>query len=288
MAKRALITGANTGLGKAIAVALAERGMEVVMACRSRDRGESAREEIVRQTGNRSVDLLILDLASLDSIRQFVVEFCARYDRLDLLVNNAGISLTSRRTSADGYEMVFAVNHLGPFLLTNLLLELLKRSAPARIVNVSSSVHKNAKFDPEDLQKEHNWEGRDAYACSKYLNVLFTYELSRRLGNAGVTANCFNPGLVRTEFFRDYHPVPFMLRLVLRLIGRTPEEGARTAVYLATDSRFDQTSGRYYQNKKEIESAPGTYDPDLAARIWDYSSSLVADSDDNRAERANG
>ncbi len=288
MAKRVLITGANTGIGKATAVALAERGMEVVMACRNRDRGESARKEIVRDTGNSRVDLLIVDLASLDSIRQFATEFRARYDRLDLLVNNAGISLTSRRTSADGYEMVFAVNHLGPFLLTNLLLELLKRSAPSRIVNVASSVHKNARFDPEDLQKEHNWEGRDAYACSKYLNVLFTYELSRRLGNDGVTANCFNPGLVRSEFFRDYSPVPFMLRVVLKLIGRTPEEGARTAVYLATDPRFDSTSGRYFQNDKEIESAPGTYDPDLAAKIWDYSSTLVADSDDSRAEPAQG
>jgi len=277
MARRAIVTGANTGIGKAAAVALAREGIEVIMACRNRERGESARAEIVEATGNSTVQLMTVDLASLESIADFAGEFTRRFDRLDILFNNAGITLTSRQTSVDGNEMVFAVNHLGPFLLTNLLLETLKSTPAARIVNVASSVHKNARLNSDDLQMEEGWDGRNAYACSKYLNILFTYELSRRNHRSGITANCFNPGLVRSQFFRDYHPVPFMLRVVLKLIGRSPERGAQTGVCLATSPELEGKSGKYYEDGKEIESAPGTYDPDLAAKIWAYSESLVAE-----------
>lgn len=277
MARRAIVTGANTGIGKAVTLALARKGIEVVMACRSRERGEAARREIVEATGNSSVQVMTIDLASLDSVAGFATEFAQRFSDLDILFNNAGITLTSRQTSVDGNEMVLAVNHLGPFLLTNLLLETLKQSAPARIVNVASSVHKNARLNTDDLQMETGWDGRNAYACSKYLNILFTYELSRRYHQTGITANCFNPGLVRSDFFRDYHPVPFMLRVVLRLMGRSPERGAQTGIYLATSPGLEGISGKYFQNGSEIESAPGTYDPDLAAKVWAYSESLVSD-----------
>jgi len=275
MSKRVLITGANTGIGKATATALAHQGMQIILACKNPERAQAARDEIVRETGNRAVDIAIVDLSSLQSVRTFAEDIHSRYDHLDVLINNAGISLIDRTLSVDGNEMIFAVNHLGPFLLTNLLLDLLLAAEAARIVNVASSVHKNARFDITDLQHERTWSGRNAYGCSKFMNVLFTYELARKLKDSKVTANCLCPGLVRSDFFRAYKKLPFMLKVVMKFVGRTPEEGARTSIYLASSDEVEGVSGRYFQNGKPVESSAGTYDPDLSANLWEQSARLV-------------
>lgn len=275
MSKTAIVTGANTGIGKEIARGIAEQGLRVVLACRNADRAEAARHELVEETGNHDLKSMILDLGSLDSIRKFSDNVHGRFDRVDVLVNNAGVSHEVCTTTADGFEATFGVNFLGPFLLTNLLMDLLLNAAPARIVNVASSVHYNGHIDRNDPEMNTRWENRKAYANSKLADVLFTLELSRRWGGTGVTANCFNPGLVRSEFFRNYHPVPFMLRIVLKLMGKTPKEGADTGVYLATAPEVAAMTAGYYEQRKPKEPSAEARDEELARWLWDYASQKV-------------
>lgn len=275
MGKIAVVTGANTGIGKEIARGLAAQGMSVVLACRNAERAEAARREIAEQTGNNDLETMILDLGKLASIREFSDGLHGRHDRVDVLVNNAGVSHQVRATTSDGFESTFGINFLGPFLLTNLLRDLLERSAPSRIVNVASSVHYNGHIDREDPEMNGRWENRKAYANSKLADVLFTLELSRRLEGTGVTANCFNPGLVRSEFFRNYHPVPFMLRIVLKLMGKTPEQGADTGVYLATAYEVAAMTAGYYEQRALKEPSEEARDSELARWLWDYASKRV-------------
>jgi NAD(P)-dependent dehydrogenase (short-subunit alcohol dehydrogenase family) len=273
--KVCLVTGANSGIGKATALALARKGATVVMVCRSRDRGEAARADITTRSGNESVDLLIADLSSQQATRQVAEEFCRRYERLDALVNNAGAILGTRRVTEDGLEATFALNHLSYFLLTNLLIEVLKASAPSRIVNVGSAAHERATIDFDDLQSERRYDCRRVYAVSKQANVLFTYELARRLEGTGVTANCVHPGTVATNFNKE---AVLWLRLawtLLRPLLLSPDQGAETVIYLASSPELEGMTGKYFIKKTPVPSSAESYSLDAARRLWEVSADLT-------------
>ena len=271
----AVVTGANTGIGREIARGLARQGTRVILACRDDAKGEAARAFITADIGKTPVELVHLDLASLDSVRQCAAEIKKRVDRLDVLVNNAGVSVGSRRRTPDGIEWDLGVNHVGPFLFTNLLLDLLKRSAPSRIVTVASAMHRRAKLDFDDFQAARGWTMVRAYSVSKLHNVLFTYELARKLAGTGVTVNCMNPGLVRSELYRSFTNQPLIFRMLLKLIGRTPEKGAETAVFLALEPSLVEITGAYYDNLKPVRSSKITYDDSVARKSWEVTERLA-------------
>jgi NAD(P)-dependent dehydrogenase (short-subunit alcohol dehydrogenase family) len=273
--KTAVVTGANTGIGKEIARGLARKGMRVIMACRDADKAEAARAEIAHDTGNTALEVVRLELSSLEEVRRSVVEISRRADKLDVLVNNAGVSIGDRRLTPDGIEWDLGVNHVGPFLLTSLLLDLMKRSSPSRIVIVASSVHRRARLDFDDPQTEKGWTRFGAYATSKLHNVLFSYELARRLAGTGVTVTCMNPGLVRSELYRSFTTQPLVFRLLLKLIGKSPEKGAQTAVLLAADASVEGVTGVYYDNLKPVRSSPVTYEEAAARRSWEMTERLA-------------
>jgi NAD(P)-dependent dehydrogenase (short-subunit alcohol dehydrogenase family) len=273
--KICLVTGANSGIGKVTAKVLAAGGATVIMVCRNRDKGEAARGEIIRETRNENVDLMIADFSELDQIRRLAAEVKAKYPRLNTLVNNAGAYNGKRALTPDGYETTFAVNHLGYFLLTVELLELLKSSAPARIVNVASEAHRNSHINFDDLNLENGYSGWKSYAQSKLANVLFTYELARRLAGTGVTANCMHPGFVGTNIFNNVRGVGGM---IVRLIGpfmRTPEKGADTIIWLASSPEVEGITRRYFIDRKDRPSNPESYDAAIAARLWEVSERMV-------------
>src|SRR5436309_6361806 len=239
--KICMVTGANSGIGKATALELAQMGATVVMVCRDRARGEEARSEITTKSRNNAVDLLQADLSSQQSIRQLVEHFKQRYTHLHVLINNAGAAFTGRRETVDGLEMTFAVNYLAPFLLTNLLLDVLKASAPARIVNVSSASHKSGYIQMDDLQGEKHNRSMRAYPQSKLAIVLFTYELARRLQGTGVTANCLDPGFVATNIGQNgVGSVGRSSRkLIFSMLGISPEEGPQTSIHLPSSTDIE-------------------------------------------------
>ncbi len=243
----------------------------MVIVARDSERGEAARAEIVRETGNPSVSLLLADLASQAQIRGLAEEFRQRFDRLHVLINNAASFSWRRKVTEDGIELQFAVNHLAPFLLTHLLLDLLRVSAPARIINVSSGAHHHALLDWDDLQGERGYFGWRAYSNSKLGNILFTRELARRLAGSGVTANAMHPGRVGTNIvFANCPP----LRL-LKPSFLTPEQGARTIVYLACSPEVEGVSGKYFVREQEVEPAAAALDEEAARRLWEVSARLV-------------
>src|SRR5213078_2712656 len=275
--KICMVTGANSGIGKATALELAQMGATVVMVCRDGARGEQARSEITTTSGNNAVDLLQADLSSQQSIRQLVEDFQHHYTHLHVLINNAGAAFPGRRReTVDGVEMTFAVNYLAPFLLTNLLLDVLKASAPARIVNVSSNSHKAGYIQMDDLQEEKRYRSMQVYGQSKLAVVLFTYELARRLQGTGVTANCLHPGFVATHFGqRDVGPA---FRLLVKLIGRfgtSPQKGAKTSLYLASSPKVEGVTGNYFVKSIPKRSASISYDESLQRQLWEQSAKLV-------------
>jgi NAD(P)-dependent dehydrogenase (short-subunit alcohol dehydrogenase family) len=273
--KICLITGATSGIGKATAMGLANMGASVVMVGRDRGRGEAAMAEIKDKSANASVDLMLADLSSQEQIRRLADEFKEAYPRLDVLINNAGVIRSKRITTADGMETTFAVNHLAYFLLTNLLLDVLKAGAPSRIVNVSSGDHSNGTIDFDDLQGEKGYKGAKAYSQSKLANVLFTYELARRLEGTGVTANCLHPGVVGTNLGSGVSGVfGFMVRAFTPLM-KSPEKGAETSIYLATSQEVEGLSGRYFVKKDEASSSDASHDERLARRLWEVSAELT-------------
>jgi NAD(P)-dependent dehydrogenase (short-subunit alcohol dehydrogenase family) len=274
MNKTIIVTGANTGIGRATALGLAGEGCHVVMACRNREKSEKTRQEIIGQSGNREIDLLIVDLASQKSIRAFAGEVKLKYKKIDVLINNAGVSLQEYTETEDGIEWNFAVNHLGPFLLTNLLLDLLKKSGPARIVAVSSGIHPQAKLDLADMNLKSKWNPYRSYANSKLCNIYFTYEIAGRLNKSGVTANCFAPGFVKSDFFRYYKKMPLGFNLIINLIGRTPEKAAETSLYLALSPEVEGVSGKYFYDCKPRSSSKISYNKEIAKRLWDISAKL--------------
>lgn len=273
--KICLITGANSGIGKVTALELAKLGAKVVMFCRDPKKGKDALAEIKEKSRNDTVDLMIADLASLNSVRQFVKDFKIKYKNLHILINNAGVHLPTRELSVDGYEMMFAVNHLGHFLLTNLLLDIIKASAPARIINVSSEAHIFGNIDFEDLNLDKKFEEFRAYGRSKFANILFTYELSRRLEETGITVNCLHPGMVRTNLSRHSKMVQNAIKKAPPGLVISAEEGARTTIYLATSSEVENVTGKYFDNLKIKKSTRRSYDLNLQRKLWEVSEKLT-------------
>jgi NAD(P)-dependent dehydrogenase (short-subunit alcohol dehydrogenase family) len=271
-----MITGANAGIGKITALELAKQGAQVVMVARSQARGAEAQADVIAASGNRDVHLLQADLSSKAEIRKLAAQFKRDFTRLDVLVNNAGAFFNRRQLSVDGFEMTFALNHLGYFLLTHLLLDALQASAPARIVNVSSDAHRGAKIDFDDLQAERGYAGFRVYGISKLANVLFTYELARRLAGTGVTANALHPGFVATNFGRNNgFVVDKLFGLLGRFFAKSPQEGAETSIYLAASPEVAGVTGQYFVDKKAVKSSPASYDADAARRLWEISEELV-------------
>lgn len=274
--KICLVTGANSGIGKFTAKALAASGATVIMVCRNRDKGEAARDEIVRETRNENVDLMIADFSDLRQIRRLAADVRAKYPRLHALVNNAGAYNGKRKLTADGYETTFAVNHLGYFLLTVDLLDLLKSSAPARIVNVSSDAHRSAHIDFSDLNLEKGYSGWKAYGQSKLANALFTYELARRLVAAGVTANCMHPGVVGTDFFNKIGGLAGKVLNLFAPFMRTTEKGTDTVIWLALSPEVEGITGKYFVDRKAQATNPESYDTTIAARLWEVSERMCS------------
>ncbi|MFL5591350.1 MAG: SDR family oxidoreductase [Ktedonobacteraceae bacterium] len=268
--KVTMVTGANAGMGKEIARALAKMGATVVMVSRDLGRGEAARAEVQAQSGNDAVELLLADLSSQQSIRHLVQEFTARHIQLHVLVNNVGVTLPRRSVTVDGLETVFATNHLAPFLLTNLLLPVLKASAPARVVTVSSAAHSMGKINFEDLQSEQRYREIRVYNQSKLASMLFSYELARRLAGTGVTANVLEPGFVKTNMAV---PFPFSLFSAMRV---SAEQGAQPAIYLASSPDVEGVSAKYFSHKGvATNSSKVSYDESIARRLWQISAELT-------------
>ena len=277
-----LVTGANSGLGKATALGLAKLKTTVVMVCRDQARGEAAQSEIKAVSGNPNVQLMLADLSLKADVRRLAESFKARYARLHALVNNAGVALRKRTMTADGIETVFAVNYLAPFLLTNLLLDIIKGSAPGRVVNVAGDFHRKATIRFDDLMFEKGYSGIRANNQAKLALILFSYELARRLEGTGVTVNCLHPGAVSTDGpLKDPDLSPFsrLLYRMVRFFFLSPEKGAQTAIYLASSPGVEGITGQYFIKKKPVKSSPDSYDADIARRLWDVSANLTGFKD---------
>ena len=279
--KSVVITGGNSGIGQSTAVALAGAGARVIITARDRGRADAAVEEIARRAGSGAVERVLFDLSSLASVRAGAAELLERCDRIDVLVNNAGVVLTDRRLTVDGLETTFAVNHLGHFLLTDLLLDRIKASAPSRIVNVASTAHRGARrgLDFDDLQSEHGYRGMQVYSASKLANIYFTTELARRLAGTGVTVNCLHPGTVATGYGRDGDATGFLsfgLKVIKPFI-LTPDRGARTSVYLASSPEVADVTGEYFARSRPARTTRVAKDQEAAVRLWEASEKLVAE-----------
>jgi NAD(P)-dependent dehydrogenase (short-subunit alcohol dehydrogenase family) len=277
--KVVLVTGGNTGIGKETAAALASLGATVAFTSRDPARGQAAAADLRQRTGVE-VACLPLDLASFASIRAFASDFLARYDRLDVLVNNAGLINGRRTETQEGFETTFGVNHLGHFLLTKLLLDRIKASAPARIVNVSSDAHRSVRqgLDFDDLQSAHGYSFIQVYGRSKLANIYFTRELARRLDGTGVTANAVHPGGVATGFGQD-GDLPGLLGFgygLIRPFLRTPARGAETSVYLASAPELANVTAKYFADCRESQPTSVALDDEAARRLWDVSEELIA------------
>ncbi|MCI0397594.1 MAG: SDR family oxidoreductase [Chloroflexi bacterium] len=273
--KVCLVTGATSGIGQVTVGVLAALGATVVVAGRSREKCAATVEEIRRRTASTAVEYLVADLSSQEEVGRLAGEFRQRHRRLDVLVNNAGAYFLRRMESVDGLEMTLAVNHLAPFLLTNLLLDVLKAGAPARVVNVASDAHAGGRIDFDDLQGRRGYSGRRAYAQSKLANVLFTYELARRLAGSGVTANALHPGFVASNFATNNGRLVRLFWSLARLVALSPKEGAQTVIYLAASPEVEGVTGQYFVRQKAVPSAPASYDAAVAGRLWEVSAELV-------------
>jgi retinol dehydrogenase 14 len=270
-----LVTGGTGGIGRATAVGLARLGAHVAVTGRDRSRGDDAAREI-RGAGGGQVDVFIADLSSQAQVRRLAEQVLRALGRIDVLVNNVGGYWNTRHVTEDGLEHTFAVNHLAPFLLTNLLLDRLAEGAPSRVVTVASNAHSLGRIDFEDLQGERAYSGARAYNQSKLANVLFTYELARRLPPLSVTANAVHPGMVSTDFgAEDPAGVQRLLVPFLRPFMRSPARGAATSIHVASAPDVEQVSGQYFANSKPKRSSEGSYDAFAAARLWNASVGLV-------------
>jgi NAD(P)-dependent dehydrogenase (short-subunit alcohol dehydrogenase family) len=274
--KVCMVTGANSGLGLVTVHELARRGAEVVLVCRDAAKGQRAIDEVRAAVPGSSLDLLLADFASLDDVRRLARDYDASGRRLDVLVNNAGLMLTERRTTRDGFEYTFAVNHLAPFLLTNLLLDSLRRSGSSRIVNVASRAHTRASLDFDDLNSERRFDGWTVYCRSKLCNVLFNRELARRIAGSGVTANALHPGVIATGFGREATGLWKWALALARSFMATPEKGADTQVYLACAPEVAGVNGAYFVNRRQVATSAAGADEAAARRLWETSARMVA------------
>ncbi len=273
--KVCLITGSTSGIGQETALGLARMGATVVMVGRDPARGAAARAAVVAGSGNENVTLLVANLASQQSVRDLAAEFQSRFDRLDVLVNNAGQMRAHRETTVDGLEYTFALNHLAPFLLTNLLRDRLTQSAPARVVTVSSMAHGSGKIHWDDLQFARRFSMMGSYAQSKLANVMFTYELDRRLAGTGVTANCLHPGVVASRFGQtDGGFIAFGMRVISPVLISSAK-GARTSIYLASSPEVAGVTGQYFVKCKPVRSTKESYDIAACQRLWEISERLT-------------
>ena len=270
-----LITGATSGIGRATATALAGMGASLVLVARDRARGEETAAQIAQQTGNRAVTLLFGDLSSQAAVRRVAAEFLASEQPLHVLINNAGVVNLQRSVTVDGIETTFAVNHLAYFLLTNLLLDRLIGSAPARIVNVSSDAHKFGPLDFDDLENTRRYRAMRVYGQSKLANILFTGELARRLAGSGVTANSLHPGAVGTGLGKNNAAWARVVIAMLRPFFLTPADGAATSIYLASSPAVDGVTGKYFAKQREHRSSAAARDADAARRLWDISARMT-------------
>ncbi|HIF92739.1 MAG TPA: SDR family oxidoreductase [Myxococcales bacterium] len=267
--KTVVLTGANTGIGKQTTLELAKRGARVVMACRDAARGEAAREEILAETDGRGeLDVREVDLSSLASVRAFAEKTNAELPRIDVLINNAGIFPQKGWKTVDGFEAQFGVNYLGPFLLTNLLLDKLRASAPSRIVHLTSMLHTKGTLDFESFRGEKPYKATAAYNQSKLANLVFSNELSRRLEGTGVTSNAVHPGTISTDITRE---MPWVVRKLVGFMFKDVAVGAKGPVLVATDPALADASGRYWKETTETEPSAEARDPAVASRLWEQS-----------------
>jgi len=273
--KVCLVTGGNSGIGKSVALGLAKMGTTVVVVSRNKEKGETAVTDTVEKSGNKNVELIQADMSSQNSIHQLVNEFRARHEKLHLLINNAGVYLTKRSETEDGLESTFAVNHLGPFLLTSLLVDILKASAPSRIVNVTSDAHKGARVNFDDLQGERKFSGWQAYGQSKLAMILYTRGLAKKLEGTGVTVNSAHPGVVRTNFAKNNGGLVMLGFRFLGMFFISPESAAKRILYVATSPDLEGVTGKYFTKMREVKSSQESYDDDSARRLWQISEQLT-------------
>lgn len=274
--KICLVTGATAGIGKVTAQTLAEQGAKVILVSRSKEKCIATVSEIKAQIPNSEIEFIASDLSSQKEIYKLAEEFKKKYSQLDILVNNAGAVFTSREVSPDGFEMTLALNHLNYFLLTNLLIDPLKNSPAARVVNVSSMAHESGQINFDDLQSERSYWGWGAYCQSKLANVLFTYELARRLANTKITTNALHPGVVGTNFGSNNKGLMAMfVRFYLKFFSISDKEGAQTSIYLATSKEVENVTGKYFVKKKARNSALISHDRNVALRLWQISMELT-------------
>lgn len=271
-----VITGATRGIGRSTATGLAELGATLVLVCRRREDGEHVARALAAtsRTPPATVVVVTADLSSQRSIRDAAGVIRERFSRLHTLINNAGVIPTTRETTVDGLEMQFAVNHLAYFLLTNLLLDNLAAGAPSRVVSVSSGAHQGGTIDFADLQSERRYDPVRVYGRTKLANVLFTYELARRVRGAGITANCLHPGVIATGLLADYMNVP-VSGAIANTFGGSPDEGSETSVYLAASPEVEGVTGRYFVGRRATRSSPASYDEGLQHRLWEESVRLT-------------
>jgi retinol dehydrogenase-14 len=263
-----VVTGATRGIGRATAEELGRAGATLVLVCRRQADGEKVASGIARTNAGPPPVVVEADLSAQKAVRAAADRIRSRFERLHVLINNAGLIPPRREVTVDGLEMQLAVNHLAPFLLTNLLLEPLRRGAPSRVITVSSTTHQGAQIDFDDLQSERTYEADEVYAATKLMNLLFTYELARRLAGTGVTANALHPGAVATRLLADYMQTT-------RVYGASPEQGADTVIYLAAAPEVEGRTAKYFTNRRETRSSPASYDEGLARRFWDVSARLT-------------
>ncbi|RMF92335.1 MAG: SDR family oxidoreductase, partial [Candidatus Schekmanbacteria bacterium] len=245
--KIVLITGADGGIGRETTKGIARKGARIIMACINKEEALPVCEEIKRDTGNNDIEIMEIDLSRLDSVRHFADDFSKKFDHLDVLINNAGIFTMERKETADGFELTMGINYFGPFLLTNLLLPLLKKSHSARIVNVSSNAFMQGKINIDDINMKKGFQGFKAYSASKYAVVLFTRELAERLKGSNVTVNAVHPGHVATNIWTFEKGYMAYVSKILKRFMATPEEGAKTSIYVATSEEVEGISGEYFE-----------------------------------------
>jgi len=272
-----LVTGATSGIGQVTAQELARLGARVIIVGRSPERCAQTVDQIRSATGATSIESLVADLSSLAELRRLAGQVRERAPRLDVLVNNAGAMFWKRAESVDGIEMTLALDHFSYFVLTSLLLPLLKQSAPARIVNVASDAHKGGSINFDDIEAKQRYSGWKAYQQSKLANILFTYELARRIAGTGVTANALHPGFVRTRFLKVFDEAwaGWLIRRAADLVAISPEQGARTSIYLASSPEVEGMSGRYFVREKPAESSAQSRDQAAAQRLWKLSEEMT-------------
>lgn len=282
--KHCVVTGASSGIGKEIALGLAQRGASVIMVCRDADRGHEALEEIRQKSGSKSLELFLADLSSQHQIRRVAAAVKLKYEELHVLVNNAGVVMDKRVLTEDGIEMTFAVNYLAYFMLTNLLVNLLKAGAPSWVVNIASMAHRSAKMDFANLQSEKRYNRDTAYAQSKLADILFTYELGRRLEGTGVTVNAVCPGGVSSRLWENSNPV---INYFFKTFMKGPKQGASLPIYLASSSEVEGLSGKYFQTREHLKfqnvrsrgamckTSSLSYDPRTAWSLWEISEKLT-------------